>query len=84
MDANTTTEPSRVSALAQSLDCLSEHDLCTLAGIAPATAESWRKRRKGPAYILAGNNYLYPRSGVAQWLETQKRERTAAATGGLL
>lgn len=76
--------PNRAQALAQSLDCLTEQDLCALYGITPATAEAWRKRRKGPSYILAGNNYLYPRSSVAADLQTRVRERAEAPGKALL
>jgi predicted site-specific integrase-resolvase len=65
----------RIQYLAQSLDCLSEHDLLLLADITPATAENWRKRGKGPAYVLLGNRYLYPRAAVAAYLNGNVRER---------
>ena len=67
----------RVRALAQSLDCIPEPDLCLLAGITPSTAENWRKRGKGPAYVLMGTRYLYPRNAVAQYLQRNVRERAA-------
>lgn len=62
------------SELAARLDCLTEQDLCVLYGITPGTAEAWRKRRKGPSYILAGVNYLYPRTSVAADLQARMRE----------
>jgi hypothetical protein len=74
----------RVQALAQSLDCLTEQDLCALYGITPGTAEAWRKRRKGPAYILAGNNYLYPRRCVAADLKAREREPVNTPAKGML
>lgn len=73
MQPNTDTQ--RAQALAQSLDCLTEQDLCVLYGITPGTAEAWRKRRKGPSYILAGNAYLYPRTSVADDLKARVRDR---------
>ena len=73
-----------MSALAQSLDCLAEPDFCLLADITPSTAESWRKRRKGPAYILIGNRYLYPRAEVAKHLQTLVREVAAPSGRGEL
>ena len=70
----------RVRDIAQSLDCVTEPDLCLLADITPATAESWRKRGKGPAYALIGNRYLYPRSEVAAFLKSIVRERPSRAS----
>lgn len=74
-DAGSVTREARASALAQSLECLTESDFCLLAEITPATAENWRKRGKGPSYILVGNAYLYPRGSVADHLRTLVRER---------
>ena len=54
----------RVAALAESFDCLTESDLLVLAGIKRGTAESWRKRGKGPAYIMLGNQVLYPKAAL--------------------
>jgi Helix-turn-helix domain len=72
------------SLLAQSLDCFVEADLCLLADITPGTAESWRKRGKGPAYILVGNKYLYPRSSLVEFLQRNVRARTGVQAKGLL
>ena len=68
----------RIRELAQSMDCLPESDLCLLADVTPSTAEAWRKRGKGPAYILIGNRYLYPRTAVAEYLQSRVRERRPA------
>jgi hypothetical protein len=83
MSTDTATE-SRFRELAQSLDCLTEHDLTLLTDTAPATLESWRKRGKGPAYILAGNRYLYPRHAVAEYLKANIRGGRAGAARGTL
>lgn len=83
-DIITATEVDRAQALAQSLDCLTEQDLCSLYGITRNTAEAWRKRGKGPAYILAGNRYLYPRASIAADLQARVRERSQAPAKGLL
>jgi len=64
-----------VRDLAQSMDCLSEADFCLLAGVTPNTAEGWRKRGKGPSYVLIGNRYLYPRAAVAKFIGQNLRER---------
>jgi len=79
-----TEDEARIRDLAQSLNCLSEADFCLLADIAPGTAESWRKRRKGPAYVLFGNRYLYPRAGVAEHLQGHIREQRGNTAKALL
>lgn len=84
MKPETTAESDRAKALAGTLDCLTEEDLCALYNIQPSTAENWRKRGKGPAYILAGNRYLYPRSSVASDLEARIRTRSAPPARGCL
>lgn len=83
-DAGSVTEAQRVSELAQSLDCIAELDFCLLADIVPPTAESWRKRGKGPAYVLIGNRYLYPRQAVAEFIANNMRARRPAQGKGLL
>lgn len=77
-------ELERVRELAHSLDCIPEEDLCTLGKIAPATAEGWRKRGKGPSYILIGNRFLYPRKAVADFLQTLVRERRTVPAKAVL
>lgn len=74
-----TDEAKRAQALAETLDCLTEEDLCALYDIKPTTAENWRKRGKGPTYILAGNRYLYPKSSVAADLQSRTRKRPEAS-----
>lgn len=61
----------RGHALARLLDFLTVEDICDLYGITPGTAESWRKRGKGPAHIIAGTRPLYPKAGVAADLEAR-------------
>lgn len=72
-------EPDRAQALAQSLDYLTEKDLCSLCGITVVTAEAWRKRHKGPRYAIAGNSILYPREAVREFLDSQVRARASSA-----
>ncbi|MBX3619138.1 MAG: helix-turn-helix domain-containing protein [Rhizobacter sp.] len=84
MSTDSTDEQERIRALALSLDCIAEPDLCLLADITPTTAESWRKRGKGPAYALIGNRYLYPRSAVADYLRGLIKERSSAPCKGAL
>jgi len=83
-DAGSVTEAQRVSALAQSLDCIAEPDFCLLADITPSTAEGWRKRGKGPAYVLIGNRYLYPRQAVAEFVQSKVRARRTSPAAGVL
>ena len=82
--ATTLNGADRASELARSLDYLSEQDLCELAGITPATAQSWRKHGRGPDYVLAGTTYLYARTEVARWLASLTRDRAQRATGAVL
>ena len=63
----------RAQTLAESLDYLTEQDLCDLCAITPNTAEAWRKRRTGPVYSLVGNRVLYPRASVRDYLESKLR-----------
>lgn len=60
--------------VARSFDCLTEEEVMALAGVKRTTLEARRKRRQAPAYILVGNNYLYPREAVADWLRSQVRQ----------
>jgi hypothetical protein len=48
-------------------------ELCRLGKIAPATAEAWRKRGLGPAFIRFGNVVLYPRKDLAEYLQAKAR-----------
>lgn len=73
----------RLSVLVDRLDCLTEQDLQLLCDIKDGTEESWRKRGNGPPYVRAGNRYLYPRAGVAQWLAARVRERTVVPAGSV-
>lgn len=65
-----------VRYIAERLDCFIEEDFQNLAGATAKTVEAWRKRGTGPAYILLGNRYLYPRKAVAQYLESVTRTRS--------
>lgn len=69
----------RLRALADKLDCLTETDIMLLGKLSQSTVEAWRKRGTGPAYILLGNRYLYPRKAVAKYLEGITRERNSVA-----
>lgn len=75
---------SRVRELAESLDCIVEDDLELLAGIKPSTSEAWRKRGTGPAYVLLGNTYLYPRPALRDFIAGQVREPRGVPAKGVL
>jgi hypothetical protein len=59
--------------LAESVECITEDDLCLLADIAPSTAEAWRKRGKAPPYLILGNRPLYLRKGLQAFIEARAR-----------
>jgi len=61
--------------LANALDCAIEEDLEVLAGITPGTSLSWRKRGVGPPYAMLGNEPLYPRKQLAEFVLRRVRER---------
>ena len=68
---------SRLRALADSLDCLTEQDFMLLTDTTEGTVEAWRKRGKGPDYILIGNRFLYSRQAVAAFLSASTRQRNS-------
>lgn len=65
-----------LGTLAQMVGCLDEHGFATLAGVKSSTLEAWRKRGKGPAYVLLGCNYLYPIAAVQEFITTKVRAST--------
>jgi hypothetical protein len=67
-----------VRELAQGFDALTEDQFHLLCAITPATAESWRRTGRGPRWLRIGNRVLYPRQGVAEFLESQVREPAAS------
>lgn len=69
----------RLRTLADKLDCLTESDIMLLGKLSQSTVEAWRKRGTGPAYILLGNRYLYPRKAVQKYLEGITRERNSVS-----
>ena len=79
MSATAIQETERVRHMAERLDCFIEEDFQALAAATPKTVEAWRKRGMGPAYILLGNRYLYPRKSVAKYLEGITRERNTVS-----
>lgn len=65
-----------IADLARLVNCISESELAILAGVKPSTLESWRKRGKGPAYVLFGCNYLYPILAIQDYLANLTRTMT--------
>jgi hypothetical protein len=73
----------RVQANVAALNFLTSEELREIAGITPSTEENWRKRGTGPAYVLFGTQYLYPRQAVQDHLESLVRARGVSAKGML-
>jgi hypothetical protein len=77
----------RERELAGSFDCMTATDFQLLTGITASTAEAWRRRGKGPAYILVGTAHLYPLDAVREFLQANRREIInaviSASPGGL-
>ena len=69
----------RLRILADKLDCLTETDIMLLGRLTQSTVEAWRKRGTGPAYILLGKRYLYPRKAVTKYMDSITRERNSVA-----
>lgn len=76
-DASSQNSSQNVADLARLVNCLDEHGFATLAGVKISTLDSWRKRGKGPEYVLLGRNYLYPIAAVESHLSTLVRTRTS-------
>lgn len=65
-----------VADLARLVNCLDEHGFATLAGVKVSTLDAWRKRGKGPEYVLLGRNYLYPIKAVESHLSSLVKTRS--------
>lgn len=74
----------RLVELATRVDCFTESDLGLLTDATPNTLKNWRKRGEGPAYFMAGNRALYPRTAVIDWMQTRLRERKPLDARGVL
>lgn len=59
-----------IAELARQVDCFAESEVAVLAGVKQSTLESWRKRGKGPDYVLLGCNYLYPRKSLEKFVQS--------------
>ena len=76
-DPDTSPNVTDLSGLARLVDCLDEQSVAKLAGVKVSTLDAWRKRGKGPEYILLGRNYLYPISAVQKYILGLVRTRAA-------
>lgn len=59
-------------------------DFLRLAGVTAGTAEAWRKRGEGPAWVRLGNAVYYPVEGVSAFLKSRIREPRRVAVKGAL
>jgi len=75
MQQNSDLNPS-MADLARAVNCFDEHSFATLAGVKVSTLDAWRKRGKGPEYVLLGCNYLYPIEAVQKHISSCVRSRT--------
>jgi len=73
-----------IADLARMVNCFDEASFAFLAGVQLSTVETWRKRGKGPEYILLGCNYLYPIPSIQRHLETLVRSRTTIDAKSIL
>lgn len=73
-------DPNTITSLAKLVDCFDEEGFAKLAGVKLSTLDAWRKRGKGPEYILLGCNYLYPIAGVNRHLSGLVRARSNTAS----
>jgi hypothetical protein len=78
------TESNTTTSLAKLVDCFDEEGFAKLAGVKLSTLDAWRKRGKGPDYVLLGCNYLYPIAGVQQHLAGLVRARSNSASRRVL
>jgi hypothetical protein len=76
MEATTSINHPGISDLAKLVHCLDELAFATLAGVKVSTLDAWRKRGKGPDYVLLGRNYLYPITAVQAYIGKCVRQRT--------
>lgn len=79
-----TAETTTVTNLAKLVDCFDEEGFAKLAGVKLSTLDAWRKRGKGPEYVLLGCNYLYPISAVQRHLTSLVRVRSSIAPKSVL
>ena len=81
---NLTAEATTVTNLAKMVECFDEEGFAKLAGVKLSTLDAWRKRGKGPEYILLGRNYLYPIPSVQRHLASLVRVRSVSSAARVL
>jgi len=81
---NLNVDSTAITNLARLVDCFDEEGFAKLAGVKLSTLDAWRKRGKGPEYVLLGCNYLYPIAGVQTHLSSLVRARSRIAPKSVL
>ncbi len=81
MGSTDSKENDKLREIAHSLGCLVPSEIQALTGWSDSTLEAYRKRGKGPSFVKAGKHYLYPRSGVAEFMTENTRARLTNAKG---
>jgi hypothetical protein len=77
VNMNMNADAIQATNLARLVDCFDEEGFAKLAGVKLSTLDAWRKRGKGPDYILLGRNYLYPVAAVQSYISRLVRTRTS-------
>lgn len=75
---------SRVRVMAESLGFVLDEDLQELAQVKATTTDAWRRRGKGPEYVLIGCRYMYPKEAVSRFLNSRVRQQSRIVGGGML
>lgn len=73
-----------IREIALKLNHLPARDFEALAGVKRDTAESWRRRGKGPAYVLLGTEVYYPMDGVEAFMREKARRPGRMSIAGAL
>jgi hypothetical protein len=76
-DPDTSPIATNIADLARLVDCLDEQSVAKLARVKLSTLDAWRKRGRGPEYVLLGRSYLYPISAVQEYISSLVRPRVA-------
>lgn len=58
----------------QDLATYSEKETAAILGVKPATLQSWRWARRGPAYVKVGRLIRYRAADLAEYLEKNRQE----------
>lgn len=71
-------------AIIHRIGYVAEREFLQLAGVTAGTAETWRKRRYGPAWVRLGNSVFYSLESLADYLKAEQREPRRGAGPGAL